>query len=552
MRRIFVIILVLGLLLAAGGIGGRKVYREWKGGKAVAQAREAWARADYSKAGLWLRRALEADSKNVEALRMMGELAEVLQLSDAAIFWRSRLLEAEPLATNRLILARAALAGGSHPVARQALEGLDPASQQRPEYHKLAAALALAMGRYDEAEAHFREAQRLEPNNLSSQLNLAALLMQRSEGRFADQGRAMLESLRANSGVRLEALRHLTRDALQRTNSARAVALAAEVVGDTNSAFADQFLYLDAMVLSRSPRLSSALAGTQQLAGTNAVQVFSLARWMLGAMPPVDTLRWLQTLPPGLRTNLPVAMTLADAYLELKDWVGLRQHVGTQRWDEMEYLRLAYASRALRQQSLDAAAKVEWSKAVRATEGSLDRLSVLQRVVGAWRWFPELEELLWMVVNKYPSEKPALQSLSNLLFASGKTRSLLSLYAQEARREPGNLIVKNNLAEIALLLDTPEHNPHELARYVYENEKTNATFAATFAFSLHLQNKTSEGLRILNQFRPEELEKPTVAGFYGVLLAASGDRAQAARYVELSVQNPLLPEEKTLFLRSRL
>src|SRR5262249_8562084 len=98
-----------------------------------------------------------------------------------------------------------------------------------------------------------------------------------------------------------------------------------------------------------------------------------------------------------------------------------------------------------------------------------------------------------------------------------------------------------------------EQKPHELAREVYEKRKDNPSYASTYAYSLHLQKKTFEALKIMDQLKPEQLEQPAMAGYYGLMLAASGDKAKAKKYVELGANaRVLLPEERELFQRAKL
>jgi predicted Zn-dependent protease len=189
---------------------------------------------------------------------------------------------------------------------------------------------------------------------------------------------------------------------------------------------------------------------------------------------------------------------------------------------------------------------------MKVAQGRFDRLSALNRLASAWNWPVENEEVLWTTISKFPAEKRAVQALSNLLYVGGKTRSLLTLYAQEAKSDPNNLAVKNNLASIALLLNAPEHKPHELAREVHEKQPDNPFYTSTYAFSLHLENKTADALKVMGQLKPEQLEQPQIAGYYGLMLAASGDNAKAAKYLDLAAKVRLLPEEVELLRRARM
>jgi Flp pilus assembly protein TadD len=127
----------------------------------------------------------------------------------------------------------------------------------------------------------------------------------------------------------------------------------------------------------------------------------------------------------------------------------------------------------------------------------------------------------------------------------------MQLSSQELKRAPSNLIAKNNLAMTALLLDAQELKPHDLARDVYQQAPTNSSFAATYAFSLYLQGKTAEALKVMRQLAPQDLESPSIAGYYGLILKATGSGAKARVYLDSTSKGLLLPEERKLFAQAR-
>ncbi len=551
MRKLIIFLIVLGIL-GITAYGGRRGYRVWKTQRAVQHAHEALAESDHNKALLWLRKALEGNANNIEAVRMMGDFAEAAQAPNA-VFWRERLVKLEPNSlTNRLLLARAGMFHREYDVAKKALDEVDDAGKKTAEYCKSLGGLALATGQYAEAEKNFAEAMKLQPDNPIPQLTLAMLRIARTNVQAAAEGRQMLEGLRTNAAVRPEALRQLTVDAVRHTNYPRALALSNELVQETNSVFNDRLVHLDVLRAAKSPQFQPTLSALQQQAATNAPRVFDLSRWMLAARGPHETLGWLQTVPPEIRTNFPVTIAVADGYLGSTNWAGLQAYVSKQNWGELEYLRLSFSARALREQNLNTASKADWSKAFKAAEGRLDRLLALERLAAAWNWPTELEEVLWSIVNKFPAQKGEIQTLGTLLYITGKTRSLLTLFAQQMKTDPKDFDAKNNLASIALLLSAEEHKPHELAREVYEKQKNNPAYASTYAYSLHLQKKTAEALQVMDQLKPEQLDQPSMAGYYGLMLAASGDKAKAKRYMELAAKGRLLPEERELIERAKL
>ncbi len=549
MRKLIVILLALAL--AAGvALAGRKFYRDWKTDRAVAKARLALANNDYENGLLWVRQAITLNARNVAAIRMMGDFAEMIG-SPAAVGWRSRLLEVDPTpATNRFLLTRVAIAQREFVLALKTLDGVDAEGKKTGEYHRQFGALALATRSFQTAETHFEQAVKLEPANPFPAVQLGMLLLRHDEAAPADRGLRILEGLRTNPAVRVDALRYLAFDAFRHTNHARALQLAQELVAESNSVYSDRVMQLNLLVATASPQMNPTLVEYQQQAQTNAQHQFDLGRWMLGTLGPARALNWLETLPKARMTNLPVSMVVADAYAGQTNWSGLQRFVQAQRWGELEHLRLLYVARAFREQGLSTASKAEWSKAIREATGHLDRLDAIRGIALNWGWLPEYEETLWLIVTRFPAEKRSLIALSDRLFADGKTRSLLTLYELRSKLDPGDWAVKNNLATLALLLNSEDHRPHDLAREVYEQNKGNPIYAATYAFSLYLKKNNVESLKVMSQLRPEELQNPSVAGYYGLFLAAAGETSKAKQYLDLAAKAQVLPEEADLFRRA--
>ena len=117
---------------------------------------------------------------------------------------------------------------------------------------------------------------------------------------------------------------------------------------------------------------------------------------------------------------------------------------------------------------------------------------------------------------------------------------------------PTDLSVRNNLAQISLLLNSNPDQAYRAAREVYEQEPKNPDYSATYAFSLYLQGDVKKALQALAGFSEAELERPQIAAYYSVLLANIGDLARAAKFLDLGEKANLLPEEKKLVEKAQL
>jgi Tfp pilus assembly protein PilF len=553
MRKVILILLCTTAVLLAGYVGYRG-YKVWKQKHLVTMARGFITKSDGKNALLCLQEALTSNPRNLDASRLMAEILEEAR-SSAAVLWRSRIVEENPKSLDdRLALARTALTMRDYSVASNALEGVDAVGKRSAVYHNVAGAVSVAANQPVQAETHFLEAIRLEPQNPVPQLNLAVVRLHGTNEAEMTEARATLNRLcvnQTNASLHCDALRELVMDAIRFKENDRALALSRELVQQTNSSFRDRLLRLDVLRVSGNAEFKSALAGFQRDAAADPAKIDEMATWQMTRTGPADAMTWMQTLPMKTQTNPPVAQLLAGCQIALQDWRRLQLSLEKQNWGELELMRHAFLARALRGQDLADSSKAEWELALKVAGSQKPPLAMLLRLASQWKWQSEGEEILWTIVNHYPNERWAVQALSQALFVGGRTRSLMSLYNQQVKAYPSDLAAKNNLAMTALLLEALELKPHELAREVYEKAPTNASFASTYAFSLHVQKKDAEALKVMRQLRPEELENQSVAGYYGLILKATGDNARARVYLDRAAKGPLLGEEKKLFEKAR-
>jgi predicted Zn-dependent protease len=553
MRKLFIILLCCVAVLLAGYAGYRG-YKVWKNKHLMSLAHEFLAKSDARNAALSVQEVLRSDPNNLDATRVMAQLTEASR-SPAALMWRSRVVELAPHSLDdRLALAQTALTMHDYVTATNALERVDAPDKEKASYHNIAGAVAAGANKLAEAETHFLEASRLEPHNPAPQLNLAVVRLHGSNTLDMEEARIMLQRLASNpsnSVLRCQALRELTLDAMGHKHQDMAVALSKQLIQETNSAFTDRIMRLEVLLETKNADFKPALANFQREAATNQSKIYELATWQMAKTSPGDTLAWLRSLPMNMQTNQPATLLVAECYTASKDWKGLHAWLEKQHWAELEFIRHAFMSRALRGQELADTAKTEWEQALKSANSQKQSLVMLLRLAAQWNWVNEGEDLLQTIVSRYPQEKWATQALTQTLFAGGQTRSLMQLFNQQLKRTPSDLSAKNNLAMTALLLDAKELKPHDLAREVYEQAPTNSSFAATYAFSLYVQGKKTEALKVMQQLKPQDLESPSIAGYYGIILKATGGGAGAGIYLEKASKAALLPEERKLFAQAR-
>jgi thioredoxin-like negative regulator of GroEL len=550
MRKVIIILASLTVLLLLGFCGYRG-YELWKQNHWMSLARQYADRNDVKNEVLCLRQVLRYNPNNVEACRMMANLSEAAG-SPAALTLRKKILELAPNSfDDRMALVQTALIFKDTQTASNALAGVDDAGKKTAAYFDLSAKLALLENKPAEAEADFAEACRIDPSLVSSQLSLAVLKLHSSNALDIAEARIDLKRISlnlTNSYARTQADRELTIDALRNRDNNTALYYSKQLVEQTNSVFEHKLLRLDVLQAAGSDEYNSTLASYQSDAIAQPNDLTAMTLWMMGRNMSPQVINWLQRQPANIQTNLPAALLIAQCQLQTRDWNGLEKTVSRGNWGGLEPVRNADMAFALRQQGSIDASKAEWDAAVVSANGQLTGLSNLYRLANEWHWYDEAQQLLWTIFNKFPDQQWAGQSLVTTLYKNGSTRPLMGLFDTLEKRNPANTDTKNDLAITAMLLRAEEMKPYELANEVYQSNPTNSFYACTYAFSLHLQGKDADALKIMKQIPPKELKSNSTPGYYGIILKANGDNAQAKDYLKLGLSAPsLLPEERALF-----
>src|SRR6185369_2715477 len=193
---------------------GYYAYISTRQARLLTQARRYLEKSNTKIALVCLRRAIGYNPNDLEACRLMAEVADKFA-SPAALLWRSRVVELSPKSVpDRLALVQTALIFRDYLTATNVLEGVKKEARTAADYHSVAGSVAAAMRQFPTAEAHFLEAARLQPTNPIPRLNLAVVKLQGTNELAREEARATLRTLSSNSVVRLQALRELVADSL--------------------------------------------------------------------------------------------------------------------------------------------------------------------------------------------------------------------------------------------------------------------------------------------------------------------------------------------------
>jgi hypothetical protein len=537
-------------VLALAVFPGRLAYRHFKEKHGVAQARVYFAKGDYRNAWLSTREALLVNSNNVEACFIMAELNDAAH-SSATLDWCGRLAALSPTITNKLLLASAALRyqGPPYPLASQVLEDLSASAAGLPAFHIISAELDLNLHRLAQAEAEFDAASRLEPTNRLFQLNLAVIRLDSTNAAAADAARAELKQFSTDPNLGTTALRSLTADRLMRNDPRGALNYSTQLLTNAQVTVNDRLQHLDILKRLQSPALTAQLNALQRDATTNATTAAQIAGWMESNGFLSGTASWLSTLPASIQTQNPVRLAFVDCYINTTNWPAMRKFTSSGDWGELDFLRLAFSSRAWKELGDPVLADGHWRSAISETGERLSALAALLELANRWQMPREREDLLWHILRQFPDARWAQARLENLYFDAGNTTGLYQLYLKQLPYFPKNAMLKNNLAATALLLKTNLTQARQWAAEVYAQKTNEPVVVATYAYSLHLQGRDQDGLAAFRNLKLSQLEDPSAALYYGLLLTATGKSGEAAPYLQIAkTRGTLLPEEKQLLL----
>ena len=539
---------MLVLLAAAASLWlGRPAYQRWKQNRFLAQAQDAFLKGDFTNAMFSARKTLDLNGGNPEACRLMAQIAEKLQ-SPQAIAWRARIVELAPDAgSNRLELARTALSFGNGPQADLALRGITDTASNTADFHLLAALVAVGRNNFSSAEEHCAEAVRLEPTNHFARFNLAVLQLQSSNSTFHAAATRTLQELCADPVHRRDALRNLAAAAHKKNQLAEALTLSKQLLAEPPVAFSDRLAHLRLLKESHSAELADYLASLEVLAAQDVNDLSNLGSWLRAQQMSDEALHWLLSLPPKAPTDRAATELIAACYADQGGWTNVQRTLENGNWGDQEFIRLSLLARAHRELNQKFGTRSDWQAAINAASGRRRALFVLLDMAQAWHWNDERDEVAWRIIQEFPAERQVLSLLEKNYAATGNTPGLLKVYAALMKYDSPDAVAKNNFAAISLLLNRQVDVAREIARDNFHQHPQDSIILSTYAFSLHLQGKTGEGLKLLEQLKPDELRQPGVATYYGVLLAAADRTNQALEYLGLAAQaTQLLPEEKSL------
>jgi cytochrome c-type biogenesis protein CcmH/NrfG len=548
-----VILWTIGLILlvSVGGVVGFRQFRAWQERRLIAEANALVNEADYRRASLDARRILQINPESAEACRILARIYEKTG-TRAALDWRRRVMDLGKATPNDLILlARAAVRFDDRPTAEVAIGKLPASAKETAEYHALLADIALAQRNGVEMEHQLSEAARLEPGNKDYQMRLAALRLGSNDRDMRANGKQTLVEMQNDPLLRREATRFLAEDALRQNMTLTALELARQLDGFPDKTFADRLLLLTALDAAKDNGFDAFLQEMKTSSADDPERAAALLTWLNMHKRETEAIAWSASLQPGILGQRMVQIALSDSYVALKDWKGLERLVNSANWGTVDFLRNALHARALRELGDAPESASQWNETLKKVAADPRQAVSLAETVEKWGWRAEAVDLLWLLAKDPARGDDALKVLYGFFARNNDTENLYRVSLHQLELHPDDPNVENNFAQLSLLLNLNSDRGQRAAREVYEKDPQNPAYVSTYAFALYTAGDSKKAQKIIETLPPEQLRKPELAAYYGVILAAAGDRARAAEFLDLGEKASLLPQEKALVEKAR-
>jgi hypothetical protein len=531
--------------------GGARFYRQWEERHLVRRSAAFLSGGDFKTASLTARRALQMNDRNVEAMRLVAEIAE--KSGDrTALEWRRKILETNPASVDdALALVRCALWFNDLATAQKTLNSMDETAKQKPEFHAASGRLLEMKKDIAGSEAHWAKAVELAPNDAAYRFQLALTRLSLADAAKRETALAVLEQLRNDPTQRISATRTLIIDGVShRSDPQRVLTLAKELQEYPDAPFSDRIMYLEILRQMRDPGYEDYLNKMKAEVPPKPSNLAGLLSWMTRNGMNAEAVEFAKSLPAEAIAKWPVPLAIAEAHAQLKDWIALERLTRENAWEGYDFLRKAYLSRALRGEDKTLAAEQELSAAQKEASANPQMLSMLTQTIADWGWQNEAVELLWILAKNPETRMQALQTLYEHYTKAADTSGLYRTLTKFSELNPQDLALQTNFAQVSLLLGADVEHARKMAFDLTTKEPANASYLSTYAFALLSKGDTKGALQVMDGLKEGQLRDPSIATYYGLVLAAAGQKEKARAFLSRSAEANLLPEEKALVAKA--
>lgn len=558
-RRLRIVSIVILFCVLAGGGALFHHLKSTKHQRLLANAHAALEAGNYEISATGITAILDADPGNPRALELMVALLEKGGAKEEILPWYGRLTEAEPgNVTHTVRAATKALDLGDVTAAEKFLA--DKAgiagSASGVEFHRVAARLALARGDHGRAAAIFAYVLKTAVNGgtAADRLNAAITRMLISGDDDAERTAALrqIENLVSDPNVGTQALRTLLEVHLHRSDSRNGQLTQLlnrfQSFGDSSSRFAPKLETLDYAYRAKDPRWKAMLSDLQasiSSAGLNHDHdtLYWLVQWMNDRDLSAEAIAWIETLELTRRESYPLALALAEAYINDQQWDEIRHLLDSADWGELGFLKLAILTKALNEsaeQQNAEARDMSWKLAMNFAGKKTSQLQLLEVFLRNHEWNDMHIEVLWeLATHRSPVEvrASACARLKRHYLAMGDLQKCRAVAAIAVEAMPYDYIEEANWIYMSLLLD-PENSGDlvQQSKKLFESHPNVGPVISNYAFACFCSGDYVQAVELLERLPEAFRRHPAIAPICGIILASAGAQNEAREFLDLPLR----------------
>jgi len=558
LKRLGISVATILLLSGLGYFVGYPAYQDFRNARIIRIASDFVKSEDYRSAYLLLDQYLKNHPENLEARRLLAKVLEEYGAGQGLAEWESLVKQEPNNAANYIGYISSALRVRQIYKLPEALATLQKLQPDGLDYHRLSAGLALVTGDRVALRKSIEALAQAEPDNPTTQFNLAGLRLNSPVAAEVAAAREALEKFARGDALRIRATLALLDDAPKRwpkekipaklyTLLARQLELGKSPLDSPNG------LVKAGVIRPREPGLENLVEHLQTQPAPTAEDVALLSQWLLKNGRARDALVWLETLPSPIRESPAALASMAACAVGLEAWDKLEQLLLQGAWGPVptEVVKYAFQARSLREQNNDSRAETVWNNAVKAAEPSLPGMRLLHRLVQVWHWQGKEVPILWALVRRFPNDTLAWQKLVEQVLATRETAQVWRVYNAWIQATPANLQAQIERVVVGLLVRPQEPGLANRASELFRLHPNNPGCRLAQALALWRGGLTSEALIVLDAVQLNPAAEPRVALTRGLVLGALGRRTESERMFALLPAEALLPEETALIAAAR-
>ncbi len=508
-----------------------------------ASAQEALADGQEDEAYQLVSNALDYCPDSLPALKFAADLADRLESPDR-LRLRMQVAAAKPQSSYQQVkLADTALDLGSIRLAAETLDQIPAAARNTAAYLATAAKLDFIQGNQNEAEELLKRAVVVSDGSPEYLVRLAELQVMMGAGDASQIIAELVQLPQLEPKIQLRVLRAGAEN--QRADSSARFEYAQQAITLDVVEFRDYCNYISLCSHARAEAdqlVTNLLERIQKPEIIHRVGLFALQIGHTGAVKQaIDNMRQRGLESPHLLA-LEAGLLTKEA-----SWQQLLVLLSSTDWEQLDYLRGAYNSLALRNSGGSAAWKSFWSEAIRDAANSSGSLQLLLETVSNWpRWEVETIGALWQFVGSGRNVTQALDGLYSRYKDLRDAGGMLRVIDEQLMRNPNDPLLKSEYARLSLLRRIQVERAIQLAAEAFRELPDSTYTRVTHAFAQSAAGDHQQALKEMSRLNPAALEDSKVAAYMAIILSRSELLTPAQQFAEIARSSPLLVEEEKL------